>query len=106
LNPEYFDCFTFIFILCGESHLLVSWCVGCRCDKAGTYEDHGRSRRPDADDRRWSNTGRVFGDQTIGRLGDAVCGLHHAQGDEGAHVPWLSLKTKVDDLSVVCPQNN
>jgi hypothetical protein len=39
-------------------------------------EDHGRSRRPSAEDRRWLGTGRVLGGQTIGRLGDAVCGLN------------------------------
>ncbi len=27
-------------------------------------------------------TGRVLGGRMIGRSGDAVCGLHHAQGDE------------------------
>jgi hypothetical protein len=26
--------------------------------------------------------GRVLGGQTVGRSGDAVCGLHHARGDE------------------------
>jgi hypothetical protein len=26
--------------------------------------------------------GRVLGGQTIGKSGDAVCGLHHACGDE------------------------
>jgi hypothetical protein len=26
--------------------------------------------------------GRVLDDQTIGRLGNAVCGLHYAYGDE------------------------
>jgi hypothetical protein len=26
-------------------------------------------------------TGRVLGDQTIGRSGDVVCGLHHARGE-------------------------
>jgi hypothetical protein len=40
-------------------------------------EDCGRSRRPDAEDRRWSSTGWILGVQTIGRSGDAVCGLHH-----------------------------
>jgi hypothetical protein len=33
------------FGLCGESRLLVSWCVGDRCDMAGSDEDHGRSRK-------------------------------------------------------------
>jgi hypothetical protein len=27
-------------------------------------------------------TGRVFGDWTIGRLGDVMCGLYRARGDE------------------------
>jgi hypothetical protein len=27
-------------------------------------------------------TGRVLGGRTIGRSGDAVCGLHRAHGDE------------------------
>jgi hypothetical protein len=27
-------------------------------------------------------TGRVLGGRTIGRSGDAVCGLHRARGDE------------------------
>jgi hypothetical protein len=26
--------------------------------------------------------GQALGGQTIGRPGDAVCGLHHARGDE------------------------
>jgi hypothetical protein len=48
LNPGYFGCFTPI-CSCGESRLLISWCVGDRCDMAGSDEDLGRSRRPDAD---------------------------------------------------------
>jgi hypothetical protein len=47
----HFACFTFIFISCGESHLLVSWCGG----KPGSDEDYGRSRRPSAKDQRWSH---------------------------------------------------
>jgi hypothetical protein len=62
--------------------LLVSWCAGGRYDMADSDEDHDRSRRPGEEDRRWSGTGRVLGGQTIGRSGDAVCGLHHAYGDE------------------------
>jgi hypothetical protein len=27
-------------------------------------------------------TGRLLGGQTIGRLSDAVCGLHRARGDD------------------------
>jgi hypothetical protein len=49
---------------------------------ADSNKDRGRSRRPGAEDRGWSSTGRVLGGQTIERSGDTVCGLHHAQGDE------------------------
>jgi hypothetical protein len=49
---------------------------------AGSDEDRDRSRRPSAEDREWSSTGRVLGSQTIERSGDAMCGLHRAQGDE------------------------
>jgi hypothetical protein len=49
---------------------------------AGSDEDLGRSRRPGAEDPRWSSTGRVLGDQMIGRSGDIVCGLYRAQGHE------------------------
>jgi hypothetical protein len=67
---------------CGESCLLVSWCAGDRCDMVSSDEDHGRSRRPSAEDRGWSSTGRVLGGRMIERSGDAMCGLHCAQGDE------------------------
>jgi hypothetical protein len=49
---------------------------------AGSDDDRGRSRTLGAHDRGWSSTGRVFNGQKIERLGDAMCGLHHAQGDE------------------------
>jgi hypothetical protein len=49
-NPGYFSCFTFILVSCGESCLLVSWCVGGRCGMTCSDDDHGRSRRPGADD--------------------------------------------------------
>jgi hypothetical protein len=48
----------------------------------GNDEDHGRSRRLGAEDRGWSDTGRVLGGRMIGRSGDAVCDLHHVRGDE------------------------
>jgi hypothetical protein len=38
-----------IFVSCGESCLLVLWCVGDRCGMAGNDEDRGRSRRPNAE---------------------------------------------------------
>jgi hypothetical protein len=37
--------------------LLISWCSGDRCSIAINDEDHGRSRRPDVEDRRWSSIG-------------------------------------------------
>jgi hypothetical protein len=48
----------------------------------GRDKDRGRSRRPGAEDRGWSGTGRVLSGRTIERSGDAVCGLHRARGDE------------------------
>jgi hypothetical protein len=66
------------FVLCRESHFLVSWCVGDRCDMADSDEDYGRSRRPGAEDQGWSNTGRVLSGRAIERSGDTVCGLPHA----------------------------
>jgi hypothetical protein len=44
-------------ILCGESRLLVSWCVSDMCDMVGSDEDLGRSSRPGAEDRKWLSTG-------------------------------------------------
>jgi hypothetical protein len=60
--------------------LLISWCVGDRCDMAGSDEDLGRSRRPDAEDQGWSSTCQVLDGWMIGRSGDVVCGLYCAQG--------------------------
>jgi hypothetical protein len=31
-NPRHFGSFNFILVSCGESRLLISWCVGSRCD--------------------------------------------------------------------------
>jgi hypothetical protein len=74
-------CFSFIFVSFGESRLLVSWCVGGRCDMACSDEDRGRSRRPGAEDRRWSHRSGLLGGQAVERLGGAMCGLHLARGD-------------------------
>jgi hypothetical protein len=68
--------FSFIFVLFGESHLLVSWCATGRCGMVCNDEDHGRSRRP-GDGR----TGRVLSGRTVERSGGAVCDLHLARGD-------------------------
>jgi hypothetical protein len=82
LNLGHFDGSTFIFVPCGESWLLASWCAGGRCDMARHDEDRVRSRRPGVEDRGCSSTGSVFGGRAIRRSGDAVCGLHRARGDE------------------------
>jgi hypothetical protein len=61
---------------------------------AGSDEDLSRSRRPDAEDQKWSSTGRVLGGRTIRRSGDTMCGLCRTQGDEEhdflglASKPW------------------
>jgi hypothetical protein len=44
-------------------------------------EDHGRSRRPGAEDRGWLHMSCTQC-RIIRRSGGAVCDLHHAQGDE------------------------
>jgi hypothetical protein len=66
----------------GERHLPVSWCAGDRCDMADSDEDHGRSRRPSAEDRGWLITNQVLDGRTIERSGDIMCGLHHVRGDK------------------------
>jgi hypothetical protein len=50
----------------------------------GNNEDQGRSRRLGAEDQGWSSTGRILDGYTIKKLGDTVCGLHHAQGARSA----------------------
>jgi hypothetical protein len=59
---------------------------------ASSNKNRGRSRRLGAEDQGRSSTSRVLGGQTIERSGDAVCGLHRAQGDEERW--FLSLATK------------
>jgi hypothetical protein len=89
--------FSFIFVLFGESCLLISWCAGGRCGMACSDEDHDRSRRPNAEDRGWSHRSgtRWLNDREVEwrRVRSAPC-----TGRRGAHVSWLSLKTKVDGL--------
>jgi hypothetical protein len=38
-------------------------------------------------------TGRILGDRTIERSGDAVCGLYRAQGLKSTVCQWFGLKT-------------
>jgi hypothetical protein len=89
----------FFFYLCfvGELRLLVSWCAGGRCGMACSDEDHGRSRRPDAEDRGWSHRSdtRWSGGREVGwRHVRSAPGMWRL----GVRVSWLSLKTKVDGL--------
>jgi hypothetical protein len=60
--------------------LLVSWCAGGGCGMACSNEDHGRSRRPGAEDRGWSHRSGTRW-PVVKRSGGTVCGLHLARGD-------------------------
>jgi hypothetical protein len=70
--------------------LLKSWCADGRCGMSCNDEDRGRSMRPGAEDRGWSHMSgtRWPGDREVGwrraieRSGGAVCGLHHARGND------------------------
>jgi hypothetical protein len=89
--------FSFTFVSFGDSRLLVSWCAGGRCGLACSDEDHGRSRRASAEDRRWSHrSGTQWpGDREVGwRRVWSAPGTWRL----GAWVSWLSLETKVDSL--------
>jgi hypothetical protein len=90
-------CFSFIFVLFGESRFLVSWCAGVRCGMACSDKNHGRSRRPGVEYRRWSHRSgtRWPGDQEVGwrHVRSALCTWR-----QGAWVSWLSLKTKIGSL--------
>jgi hypothetical protein len=90
-------CFSFIFVSFGESRFLVLWCAGGRCGMACSDENHGRSRRPGAEDRGWSHRlgtqwsgGREVGWRRVRSAPDTW--------RLGAWVSWLSLKTKVNCL--------
>jgi hypothetical protein len=97
--------FSFIFGLFGESRLLVSWCVGGRCVMTCNDVNRGKSRRPGVEDQKWSHGSgtRWPGGREVGwRL---MCSTPDTWRLR-AWVSWLSLKTKVDDLLVVWPQNH
>jgi hypothetical protein len=75
--------------------LLILLCAGDRCGMAGSDKDRGRSRRPGVEDHGWSSIGQVLGGQTIGRSGDAMCGLYHAQGDNEHEFLGLASKPRL-----------
>jgi hypothetical protein len=58
-------------------------------------DDRGMSMRLGADDWRWSNTGRVLDGRTIGRSGNVVYNLHHAQEDNECIFLGLALKPRL-----------
>jgi hypothetical protein len=86
--------FSFIFVSFGESCLLVSWCAGGRCGMMCNDEDHGRSRRPGAEDQGWSHRSgtRWSDDREVGwrRVRSALCTWRR-----GARVSWLGVKQRL-----------
>jgi hypothetical protein len=54
-NLGHFGLFYLYLCPCGESRLLVSWCVDDRCGMVGSDKHCGRSRRLDVKDRGWSH---------------------------------------------------
>jgi hypothetical protein len=88
----------------GESRLFVLWCAGGSCNMAGSDEDHGRSRRPGAENWGWSHrSGTRWPDDR--EVGWRCVWFTLCTWRREAWVSWLSLKTKVDGLSVVWPWN-
>jgi hypothetical protein len=85
--------------------LLDSWCAGGRCGMPCSDEDRGRSRRHGVEDQGWSHRPdtRWPSDREIGWrcVWSAPCTWRL-----GAWVSWLSLKMKVDDLSVFWPKKH
>jgi hypothetical protein len=71
----------------------------------GSDENHSWSRRPGEEDRVWSHRSGTqwLGDREIGWccVRSAPCTWRR-----GARVSWLGLKTNVDGLLVVWPQNH
>jgi hypothetical protein len=96
--------FSFIFVHL-ENRVCLSRGVGDKSRMACSDEDHGRSRRPGAEDKGWSH--RSGTRWTSGReVGRRPVRSTPCTSRRGARVFWLSLKTKVDGLSVVWTQNH
>jgi hypothetical protein len=80
-NPGHFSCFTFFFVSFEESLLFVSWCAGGGVApqvamRIMTGVGDLVQRTGDG------HTGQVLSGRMIESLGDAVCGLHCARGEE------------------------
>jgi hypothetical protein len=84
---------------------------------AGRDEDRGRRMRLGTEDQGWSSIGQVLGGWMIKSSGDAMCGLHHVQGDEEREFLGLASKSRstvspslvsklVATVLVVWPQNH
>jgi hypothetical protein len=71
--------FSFIFVSFEESHLLVSWCAGAAWRAISSIVAVVGDLVQRTGD---SHTGRILSGRAIKKSGDAVCGLHHAHGDE------------------------
>jgi hypothetical protein len=97
--------------------LLVSCCVGGKCDMVRNDEDQGKSRTLGAEGRGGSCTSWVLDGWTIGRSGDAACDPHRTRGGDEKHgffdlasklvamvCRWLGLKTTWT-ISWFGPQN-
>jgi hypothetical protein len=98
-------CFSFTFVSFGELCLLVSWCAVGRCGITCSDEARSRTRRSGAEDRGWSRrsgTRWPGGREVRWRRVRSTPGTWRLE----ARVSWLSLKTKVDGLWVVWPQNH
>jgi hypothetical protein len=104
-NPGCFVCFTFTFVSFEESCLLVLWCAAGSCGMTDSDEDHGRSRRPDAEYWGWSHrSGSWWPDDREVRWRCVRSAPYTWR--QGARVCWLSLKTNVDGLLVARHQNH
>jgi hypothetical protein len=51
------------------------------CHMADNDEDRGSYKKTSTENQGWSSISRILSDRTIERLGNDVCGLHRAQGD-------------------------
>jgi hypothetical protein len=97
--------------LCGESCLLVSWCVGDRCDITGSDEDLCRSRRPGAEDRgSQAHVGYLVAGRSWGQVTPCViCTVHMEMRstcflvepqNQDRRVSQLRLKTGISSLVI------
>jgi hypothetical protein len=100
LNPGYFGGFNLLSLYHVENRVCLSHGAGDRCDMAGSDKDRDRSMRPVAENWGWSHrlgTQRPNDREVGGRCGQSASCTWRRR----ACVSWLSLKIKVNGLSVV-----